>query len=171
MSTRRGFLSSIAAVAAVVVSGVSFGGAKQVVRTKTRVTLSHWMGTGSEVTNVLTMRCTAPTRRDMVRFVHGVRDSVWSITKRANANTRHVEMYMQSYANVETRHIYRDDAGCWYIDTSPNFLCIAAPSLVEDLAALDIEIVDDCGGKIMRRFKSRTKHGVTRTREVIKTNT
>ena len=160
----------MAATAAVLVSGVSFGGVKQVVRTKTRVTLSHWTGTGSEVTNVLTMRCTAPTRRDMVRFVRGVRDSVWCVSKRTHAPTRHVEMYMQTYANTE-RHIYRDDAGCWYIDTAPNFLYMAAPSLVEDLAAVDIEIVDDCGGKIMRKFKSRTKHGVTRTREVIKTDT
>jgi hypothetical protein len=167
MSTRRGFLSSIAAVAAVIVGGVSFGGAKQVVRQKTRITLSHWIGESYPAP--LAVRCTAKTRREMVKFVRGLRDVVWPPGVRITTSLQGQRMYVDAYNNVEVNHIYRDSAGCWYIDTAPGFLEHPL-TLVEDLATYDIELVDDCGGKIVRRLSRRTKHGVTRTREVIKTS-
>lgn len=168
MSTRRGFLSSIAAVAAVMLGGVSFGGAKQVVRQKTRITLSHWFGESYPAP--LAVRCTAKTRREMVKFVRGLRDVVWPPGARIATSSQGQSMYMHAYNNMEVNHIYRDSAGCWYIDTAPGFL-EHPPMLVEGLAAYDIELVDDCGGKIVRRFNRRTKHGITRSREVLKTST
>ena len=197
MSTRRSFLSMCTAAAAATVAlvgGISFGSVKQVVRQRTRITLSQWNGTAEYIYPAPhALRCTTKTRNEMVRFVRTVRDSVWAPTKRQRATVATQDIYLRAYNELETRHIYRSDNDCWYIDVYEPFLVEVAPLLVPGLESAGFELCDDCNDRIMRKLTRRTKTAVvgltgptgpvglvgevgpvgpvykTRTREVIRT--
>lgn len=186
--------TAAAAATVALVGGISFGSVKQVVRQRTRITLSQWNGTAEYIYPAPhALRCTAKTRNEMVRFVRTVRDSVWAPTKRQRATVATQDIYLRAYNELETRHIYRSDNDCWYIDVYEPFLVEVAPLLVPGLESAGFELCDDCNDRIMRKLTWRTKTDVveltgptgpvgpvgavgpigpvykTRTREVIRT--
>ena len=112
--------------------------------------------------------CTGDSRRDLVKFVHAMRDSVWSPKERRKAAKQTVKIYMAAYEHMVTCIDQCQTTGAYQMLYYTTFLVDCTPDLPAKLMEYDVVLHDDDTNTVMRRFKSSTKNGRTKTKEVHK---
>lgn len=180
MQTRRGFFgAACAAIAAVSGALTAVADSTVVQRTRTYIRMQYQANTWPysipetlrtpDVPTEFVVRCAGASRRDLVKFVHAIRDSVWSPKERRKASKKTVKTYMQSYEHMLMAIDQCKTTGEYQMLYYTNFLVDCTPDLPTKLLEHDVVLHDDGSNTVMRRFKSSTKNGRTKTREVIRT--
>ena len=180
MQTRRGFFgAACAAIAAVSGALTAVADSTVVQRTRTYIRMQYRANTYPEslperlrtpdAPTEYVVICAGASRRDLVKFVHAMRDSVWPPKSRRKASKQTVKTYMDSYEHMLTCIDQCKTTGEYQMLYYTNFLVDCTPDLPTKLMEHDVVLHDDCTNTVMRRFKSTTKGGRTKTREVIRT--
>jgi hypothetical protein len=189
MQTRRGFFgAACAAIAAVSGALTAVADSTVVQRTRTYIRMQYrantWPANLSAAwpSNMLSqMRetpeapteyvvvCSGSSRRDLVKLVHAMRDAVWAPKLRRQARKSTVKIYMDAYEHMLTCIDQCKTTGEYQLLFYTNFLVDCTPDLPTKLLEHDVVLHDECTNTVMRRFKSSTKNGRTKTREVIRT--
>lgn len=180
MQTRRGFFgAACAAIAAVSGALTAVADSDVVQRTRTYIRMQYRPNTypanlpeslrTPDVPTEFVVVCAGASRRDLVKFVYAVRDSVWSPKERRKADKKTVKTYMEAYEHMLTCIDQCKTTGEYQMLYYTNFLVDCTPDLPTKLMEHDVVLHDDCTNTVMRRFKSTTKGGRTKTREVIRT--
>ncbi len=179
MQTRRGFFgAAFAAIAAVSGALTAVADSTVVQRTRTYIRMQYrantWPANLPEPLRTpdapaeYVVICTGARRRDLVKFVQAVRDSVWSPKARRKAAKQPVAMYMYAYEHMLKGIEQCTTTGEYQMLFYTSFLVNCTPELPAKLMEYDVVLHDDGSNDVMRRFKSSTKNGRTKIQEVLK---
>lgn len=177
MQTRRGFFGAACAAIAAVSGALTVVADSTVVqRTRTYIRMQYRASTWPEslpsalrtpdVPTEYVVVCAGASRRDLVKFVHAMRDSVWSPKERRRAAKKTVQIYMDAYEHMLTCIDQCQTTGEYQMLYYTNFLVDCTPDLPTKLMEYDVVLHDGATNTVMRRFKSSTKNGRTKTKEV-----
>jgi len=183
MQTRRGFFgAACAAIAAVSGALTAVADSTVVQRTRTYIRMQYFevkypqpphiaggIFKRSESFNGTIMVCAGASRRDLVKFVHAMRDTVWTPKERRKASKQTIKTYMDSYEYMLHSIGQCDTTGEYQLLCYTAFLVDCTPDLPTKLMEHDVVLHDDGTDTVMRSFKSSTKNGRTKIREVIRT--
>lgn len=184
MQTRRGFFgAACAAIAAVSGALTAVADSTVVQRTRTYIRMQYRANTYPPQTTLIcpvgesglaepteyVVVCAGASRRDLVKFVHAMRDVVWPPKERRKAAKHTVKTYMAAYDHMLTCIDQCKTTGEYQLLYYTTFLVDCTADLPTKLLEHDVVLHDECTNTVMRRFKSSTKNGRTKTREVIRT--
>lgn len=179
MQTRRGFFgAACAAIAAVSGALTAVADSTAIQRTRTYIRMQYRANTWPaslpeslrtpDAPTEYVVVCTGASRRDLVKFVHALRDAVWSPRERRKAAKQAVKTYMEAYEYMLTCIDQCETTGEYQMLYYTNFLVDCTPDLPTKLMEYDVVLHDDGTDAVMRRFKSSTKRGRTKIQEVLK---
>ena len=180
MQTRRGFFgAACAAIAAVSGAMTAAADIAVVQRTRTYIRMQYRANTwpasfpvalrSQDMPTEYVVVCTGSRRHDLEKFVYAMRDTVWSPKLRRKVNKDAVKIYMAAYEHMLTGIEQCETTGEYQMLYYTTFLVDCTPDLPTKLLEYDVVLHDDGTDTVMRRFKSSTKHGRTKIREVIRT--
>lgn len=177
MQTRRGFFGAACAAIAAAhgkLTAAADIAAVQVTRTYIRMQYraNTWPSNLAEplrttdTPTAYVVICIGESRRDLVKFVHAMRDVVWAPKLRRKAHKAAVTTYMDAYANMLTCIDRCETTGEYQMLYYTQFLVDCTPDLPTKLLEHGVVLHDDGSNDVMRKFKTTTKRGRTTTREV-----